>query len=132
MNIRYPLGITYEEIIDKIGVYAEAVGFFITHATSGVLPYLLDPDTEIVRALCAAANEVTGEEQKPFTLSGATYAHRLPNAYVFGMSENRPPEDFPVGRGGAHGIDEAVSLDRLKRAMKIYARALLSLNNLEW
>ena len=48
------------------------------------------------------------------------------------MSGNLPPADFPAGHGGAHGIDEAVSLDRLQRAMRIYARALLALNELEW
>ena len=65
-------------------------------------------------------------------MSGGPYAHRLPNAFVFGMSGNLTPEDFPQGRGGAHGVDEAVSLDRLQRAMRIYARALLALNELEW
>ena len=69
-----------------------------------------------------------GEDLKPYTLKGATYANLLPNAYPFAMSGNLPPEDFEKGRGGAHGVDEAVSIERLKRAMKIYARALLYLN----
>ena len=43
-----------------------------------------------------------------------------------------PPADFPKGRGGAHGVDESVSLDRLQRFMRIYARALLQLNDLPW
>ena len=89
-------------------------------------------DNEVVRMLCRVSNEVTGDDKKPYTLSGGTYAHELPNAYVFGTNGNLPPDDFEKGRGGAHGIDEAVSLDRLKRAMKIYARALLSLNDIRW
>ena len=48
------------------------------------------------------------------------------------MNGCKPPEDFPKGRGGAHGIDETVSLDRLQRAMRIYARAMLALNDMEW
>ena len=78
--------------------------------------------------LCDISNEVTGAKEPPYLMSGGTYAHRLPNAYVFGMSGNLPPADFPAGRGGAHGVDEAVSVDRLIRGMKIYARALLAIN----
>ena len=48
------------------------------------------------------------------------------------VQEKQPPEDFPEGRGEAHGVDEAVSPDRLERAMRIYARALLRLNETVW
>ena len=77
-----------------------------------------------------ASREVTGDDKEPFTLSGGTYAHKLPNAYVFGTNGNLPPDDFEKGRGGAHGVDECVSIARLKRAMKIYARALLRLKEI--
>ena len=70
--------------------------------------------------------------REPFTLSGGTYANRLPNAYVFGTNANLAPKDFPKGHGSAHGVDESVSLERLQRAMRIYARALLRLNELDW
>ena len=65
-------------------------------------------------------------------MNGGTYAHKLPNAYVFGTNACLPPEDFPKGRGGAHGIDESASIDRLKRAMRIYARALLLLDEIDF
>lgn len=132
LNIRYPLGITAEEIEKRVRAYAESRGFSISKVNYGVSPYMLDPNTEIVRMLCETASAVIGEELKPYTISGCTYAHLLPNAYVYGMNGCLPPDDFPKGRGGAHGIDESVSLDRLKRAMKIYARALLALNDMEW
>jgi len=48
------------------------------------------------------------------------------------MSGNRIPEGFPEGHGSAHGVDELVSLDRLQQAMRIYARALLELNDMDW
>ena len=132
LNIRYPVGITYEEIVQKASQAAEAYGFTLDESISGTEPYINDADTAVVQTLCDVANGVTGEAGKPYLMSGGTYAHRLPNAFVFGMSGNLPPADFPAGRGGAHGIDEAVSLDRLQRAMRIYARALLALNELEW
>ena len=132
LNIRYPIEITYEEIIKNINEQAEKWGFVISQSHPGTLPYLLDPDTELVQTLNRIANEEMGTDKPPYTLSGGTYAHRLPNAYPYGASGGRKPADFPEGRGGAHGKDESVGLDRLQRAMRIYARALLALNELKF
>ena len=132
LNIRYPITITYEEIVEKISKSAADFGFSVKESSSGTIPYLLCNDSDIIDALQKAAGELIPDIGKPYTLSGGTYAHKLPNAYVFGMNGCLPPEDFPKGRGGAHGIDEVVSIDRLKRAMKIYARALLYLNEINF
>ena len=129
-RIRYPVGITVEEMEKNIGEVAEKLGFTMVKYLPGTPSYLMDPNTPEVKLLADCANEVTGADKPPYTLSGGTYAHRLPNAYAFGMSGNCPPADFPKGRGGAHGIDECVSLERLKIAMRIYARALLRLNDI--
>jgi succinyl-diaminopimelate desuccinylase len=94
--------------------------------------YRMPVDTPVVKMLRDAANGVTGMHEEPFTLSGGTYANRLPNAYVFDTNANLAPKDFPKGHGSAHGVDESVSLERLQRAMRIYARALLRLNELDW
>ncbi len=127
INIRYPLGITYEQILAHIGAEAKKRGFLVKEVARSVDPYLLDKESPEVRLLCEIANSVTGENKPPFTTRGGTYAHRLPNAYVFGTDGGLPPEDYPKGRGGAHGLDEVVSIARMKRAMRIYARALLEL-----
>lgn len=132
LNLRYPLGITYEEITKRVARAAEAAGFCLQNAVRGVDPYLRDAESDVVKMLAEVANGVDGADRKPYTMSGGTYAHCLPNAYVFGASANQPPADFPKGKGGSHGIDEAVSLKRLKIAMKIYARALLRLQELSW
>ena len=129
LNIRYPAGITFEKIVEKLSEFAEKREFEISEINRGVDAYIMDKNSDMVRFLCDTANSVTGENAEPFTVSGGTYAHRLPNAYVFGTSANCPPEDFEKGRGGVHGIDEAVSIDRLIRMMKIYARVLLGLNS---
>lgn len=98
----------------------------------GVNPYLLDSNDPVLLMLNDASNSVTGRNDEPYTMGGGTYAHRLPNAYAFGMSGNRVPADFPKGHGGAHGKDESVGIENLQRAMKIYARALLVLNEMQW
>lgn len=132
LNIRYPDSTTCEKIAEQAAAAAEQRGFTLTACVPGAPAYRLPVDTPVVQALCEASNRVIGGNAAPFTLNGCTYAHRLPNAYVFGTNGNLPPADFPKGRGGAHGTDEAVSLDRLQRAMRIYARALLYLNDLQW
>ena len=132
VNIRYPVGITFDEIVARAGAVAQTCGLEISDAECRIEPYLLDKTWPVITRLAEIANEVTGEQKKLYTLGGGTYAHKLPNALAFGMDGNKKPEDFPQGHGGAHGVDECVSLDRLRRAMKIYARARLALNDMAW
>lgn len=132
VNIRFPIEITTEQICERIDKVASLYGFAISNVNIIHKPYLINPDTPLVKKLNSIANEITGSDKGPYTVGGGTYAHELPNAYVFGSSSNFRPESWDKGRGGAHGIDEVVSLDRLQRAMRIYARALLALNEIEW
>ena len=130
LNIRYPYGFTFENIIDALSDYVSALDYEISYRSSSSRAYLLDKDSNTVKVLTDIYNDFTGEDKAPYILTGGTYAHELPNAYVFGSDCNRPPEDFPKGHGGVHGVDEAVSIDRLLRMMKIYARALLRLEEM--
>ena len=132
INIRYPMETTYDKLCKQLSEFAEANGFELIEKNRGVDPYLLDSEWDVIKVLNQISNDVTGDDKEPYTLGGGTYAHRLPNALVYGMNGNRPPEDFPKGRGGAHGKDESVSLDRLQRGMRIYARSMLALNDMEW
>ena len=132
INIRYPIELTCGQIVSRIGSLAESNGMTMGFVKPGVEPYLLDQHWPVITRLNDIANEITGMDKAPYTLGGGTYAHRLPNALAFGMSGCLRPEGYPKDRGGAHGIDELGSLDRLQRAMRIYARALLALNDMEW
>ncbi len=132
LNIRYPDSIMHEEIRERVASEANKKDFELVSFVPRSPAYRVPADTPVVKMLCDAANSVTGKDAPPYTLNGGTYACRLPNAYVFGSNGCLPPSDFPKGKGSAHGVDEAVSLDRLQRAMRIYARALLGLNELEW
>ncbi|MBR4410127.1 MAG: M20/M25/M40 family metallo-hydrolase [Firmicutes bacterium] len=131
LDIRYPIDITWPEIKEKVEAAAAEFDFEIAGVYRGANPYKMEPNPEIMDTLCRASEDVLCEKKKPFCVTGNAYGHYLPNAYAFGMNGNLPPEDFPKGHGGAHGIDEAVSLDRLDIAMRIYARALLALNDVE-
>ena len=132
LRVRYPIELSYETILAAVEAAAQAHGLEIVQANPYMKPYLLDKDWPVVTRLAEIANEITGDNKQPYIVGGGTYAHELPNALAFGMDGSLPPEDFPKGRGSAHGLDESVSLDRLQRAMRIYARALLALNEMEW
>lgn len=131
-SINYPIEITGEEIVYRMRVGAERYGVTVDAVEHLREPYLLDKNWPVIGCLNEIANAVTGQDKEPYTVGGGTYAHKLPNALVYGMNGCLKPEGYPKGRGGAHGLDELVSLDRLQRAMKIYARALLALNDMEW
>ena len=132
ITITYPLGVSYDWIVETMTAAADSLGLEVPKIPYTKKPYILDPDCETAQMLKRVANGVTGEDKQMYIIKGGTYAHFLPNAYAFGMDGSLPPEDFAPGRGGAHGLDEAVSLDRLQRAMRIYARALLELNEMDW
>ncbi len=131
-RVRYPLGLTRDTMTENICRSAEENAFTAENIRFGIAPYDLGKDHPMVRLLAETANSVTGMNAEPYIMGGGTYAHCLPNAYGFGMDGCKVPEDFPKGRGGAHGKDELVCLARLQRAMKIYARVLLKLNETEW
>ena len=128
--VYYPMGVEQDWAVENVTAAAAGMGLEVVDIPYSKKPYMLDPECETARMLHRVANEVTGEDKPMYIVKGGTYAHFLPNAYAFGMDGGLAPEDFPEGRGGAHGVDEVVSLDRLQRAMRIYARALLELNEM--
>jgi succinyl-diaminopimelate desuccinylase len=132
LKIRYPMELSAEKISRQIGAVAAQSGVECVRTEQIVEPYMRDKNWPVLRRLAEIANEITGDNQQPYIVDGYTYAHLLPNALVYGTDANVTPADFPEGRGVAHGVDESASLDRLQRAMRIYARALLALNEMNW
>lgn len=127
LDIRYPVEYTEIEIEKKISQTCKECGFILAEIQNNTKPFIISKKDKTLNLLCMIANSVCEDSQPPYLVAGSTYAHLLPNAYIFGMSGNLPPTSFSVGRGGAHGVDEAVSIKRLQRAMKIYTRVLISL-----
>ena len=58
-------------------------------------------------------------------MGGGTYARHLENAVGYGPGiPGEHHDDFGLGHGGGHQPDEYVTIDKLKKAFTVYARAI--------
>ncbi|MBP1991637.1 Sapep family Mn(2+)-dependent dipeptidase [Paenibacillus eucommiae] len=128
-NIRYAISAKSGEIVEKIRARGAEYGFVLEHADDNP-PYHVSENEPIVQQLAALANSVLQTDQKPYVMGGATHARKLPRAVAFGPSRSDLSKPFPLGRGGPHQPDEAVRLQTIWDAMKVYIHALLLLDEL--
>ena len=128
IDFRYPTTTTAAEIERRVNQVAAPFGatFTMLHDKQ---PFLMDPCSPAVQALLAAYNEATGEQAKPFTMKGGTYARVFSTGVSFGPE--KPWESKPEWAGSMHGPDEAIREDLLKQAFGIYVRTIARLMELE-
>ncbi len=92
-----------------------------------------NPDRPVVKKLTDCCNEVLGTQDVPFVMSGGTYARKLPNALAFGTGMRVPkaPEGMlRPGHGSYHQPDESISLLRIEKALEVYIRAILEIDEM--
>ena len=77
-------------------------------------------DNYLVTTLCSIFNEITGNNEEPIAIGGATYARAFPNCISFGA--NMPKEEDMC-----HKVDEFISIDNLILSTNIYATAIYKL-----
>ena len=93
-------------------------------------PFYIEADSPAIQACINTYNEVTGENAKPFTMGGGTYARHFPYAVSFGPEHVDLP--LPEFGGPMHGANEAAPIDKLLEAVKIYIIALLRLEEIDF
>ena len=91
-------------------------------------------ERKIVDLLTDVFNDLTGLDRKPYVMGGGTYARKLPNAVAYGLGGVPRPANSPApivekGHGGAHEPDEMVDLKTQLEAAKIFAMAMIALND---
>ncbi|REK71926.1 Sapep family Mn(2+)-dependent dipeptidase [Paenibacillus paeoniae] len=128
-NIRYAITAKSDEIVEKLRAKGAAYGYVLGHVDDNP-PYYVSEDEPIVQQLAELANAVLQTDQKPYVMGGATHARKLPRAVAFGPSRSDQSKPFPPGRGGPHQPDEAVKLQNIWDAIKVYIHALLLLDEL--
>ena len=97
---------------------------------SDEVPFYMEPDHPAIQACIDSYRAVTGEDTRPQTIGGGTYARHFPKACSFGPEHrDRPMPDFC---GPIHGVNEAAGLRDLLEALKIYILTLLRLEELDY
>lgn len=134
-NIRYPIRHTYRELEGKLLQYCEEKGCrWNTQRNSD--PNYFPREHPAVDLLTGVYNEIMGLHTEPFAMAGGTYARTLPHAFAYGIGGMPRTEEeeactlFAPGHGGAHQPDEALYVKKLVKALKIYAMAIIALNEL--
>ncbi len=128
LDSRFPTSITADEITERVRQLAERIGGAFEN-TLLMEPFLVKPDSPVIQALLDAYNEATGEDAKPFTMGGGTYAREFKAGASFGPE--KPWVKDPDWVGGMHGPDEGVSEELLKQSFKIYALTIQKLMELD-
>ncbi len=135
-NIRYAITDDAARIIAGMSEAAGAC-HMVWKTESDSAPNYFPREHPAVELLTKLYNELSGERKESFVMGGGTYARKLPGAFAYGiggMKESAKEEAlrkrlFREGHGGAHGPDEALNVNQLLKAMKIYAMALVELND---
>lgn len=128
LDSRFPTSITADEISERLRQLADEIGGTFEN-TLLMKPFLVKPDSPVIQALLNAYNEATGEDAKPFTMGGGTYAREFKSGASFGPE--KPWIKNPEWVGMMHGPDEGVGEDLLKQSFKIYALTLDKLMQLD-
>ena len=127
VDSRYPTTTSGEQI--AAGIRAHAGGIAEVTVDRDAAPFYMALDNPALQACLGAYNDFTGEDAKPYTIGGGTYARHFPNAVAFGPEHpERPMPDFA---GPIHGVDEAACKDWLLEALKVYILALVELEKLD-
>ncbi len=128
LDSRYPTNTSGEKIAAAIGALAGDLASVTVDVDAP--PFYMSLDNPAVQVCIKAYNDVTGENARPYTIGGGTYARDFPNAVSFGPEHpERPVPDFA---GPIHGVDEAASKAFLTEALQVYILALIELEKLEF
>ena len=117
LDLRCPILADLQGIADQA---ARALPGLTVTITSRTEPHYVAADSELVRKLLGAYEEVTGEKGYAMAIGGGTYAKCLEEGVAFGAL-------FPGEQELAHHADEFISLDSLRKNLRIFTRALISL-----
>ena len=128
IDVRYPTNMSGEKIVSILSDRAQ--GAAEISAGRDTPPFYMPLDKEEVQVCVRAYNAITGEDAKPYTIGGGTYARDFPNAVSFGPEH--PERPMPAFAGPIHGVDEAACKAWLLEALKVYILALIELEKLDF
>lgn len=136
LDIRYPVSTNVSRLLsvlqDKISAFHGRI-----EIERDAKPVHFDKNSTLVRLLQNSFDTVAQAKTEPFSMGGGTHARVLPNSITFGPGFGRDPSllfqgeavnlrpDFiPAENGSAHGPDEFVAIENLRKALLVYAVTL--------
>ncbi len=120
LNLRYPHGVDFDEVVSKI--HDKAAAYFAEVDVDNHQQLLYhDPESELVTTLMNVYKKITHDKHaKPISIGGGTFARAMKNTVAFGPHFLDKPTFI-------HQRNEYVELDDFFKAIVIYTEALYEL-----
>ncbi len=122
MNIRIPASVNTIEVENKFIKYVCPYSNVDFDTISYKPSLYISKENKLVKTLCGIYNEVTHSNLEPIAIGGATFARAFDNCISFGPN-------FPNDKDMCHQTDEFIDIDKLLLSCKIYAKAILALDD---
>lgn len=119
VSMRYSVTYPFEEKITKATEILASYPFALD-VVSNSTPHYIPEEDELIQTLLKVFRKYTGDDSKPLSTGGGTYARTLKKGVAFGSL-------FPGESDVAHRADEYVVIDNLIKAAAIYAEAIVEL-----
>jgi succinyl-diaminopimelate desuccinylase len=120
VNIRYPVNIRYEDIMENILKVADDKKISVS-VMRHKMPLYIEKGSKLITTLMESYARVMGEKAYTIAIGGQTYAKAFNNMAAFGPV-------FPGKVSCAHMPDEYIDIDDLMKCAKIYGRAVYELS----
>ena len=135
-NIRYAITADDEKDMASLAASGEKYNLMWV-LKSNSKPNYFPKENPIVDLLTDVFNQATGQKAESYVMGGGTYARKLPNAFVYGLGGIAESEEdkalrsqiLTPGHGGAHEPDEILNLNSYFTGLKVFARAMIALND---
>ncbi len=130
LDIRYGASFDPKDLEEKLAAGWDALGFDIVEMNNRPgFSVSASPVPAIFKKLF---EEATGTEKDNYRMAGGTYSRYLKNSFTTGtILPGYPRMEFPAGHGGAHGKDEAASVEGFLQGVKLLTKYVLACDNLE-
>ena len=120
LDIRYPVTFRTEKILANADIATIRTGFTIENFSDS--PALYRPESDpLVSLLTDAYNSVTGDNAKPISIGGGTYARHVPNTLCFGAN-------FPGTKYLGHADYEFASIPDIVKSSEVYKVAIVKMD----
>lgn len=114
LDIRHPNSMKRSEVEDRLRKVEGVKSVTTQHFHD---PHFVDEKEPLVKGLLGAYNDVTGTDDKPFSIGGATYARALDGGVAFGPM-------FPWQESTIHQKNEHATIEDFRKMYDVYLEAL--------